>query len=325
MGAWEDACHIENLLDLLMTAKQALSSPINTTTTTTSTSMPSSMPFDHASNKKQKKRPAKDQHPQWINPETRTCINARCTNARALDFIVDANGGSVVCIQCGTIQTTGVLENAVPINADSTTRANATSSVTVVHRYSRIAYVRGLLTSIDGSTNVALTDEETAAIQHYTTAHRHDEDEDIDAHAVKRAIKKMSLRPCLCYHAHTIAFRLFRTTTPPPSNDDIRQILTRFRSLENEWDRSPRNGTLRNGAKKFPSIPWVWQRICLDLGPSKLENVELMCSLFRVPTPQKKCLVKRFRQYTQLKRLADRHLAPPHPLPPSPLCCETAQ
>lgn len=301
-GPWD--AHTESLLDLLMEARSQLQTTSSTTTTTTatSTSTPLSLLSDLASNKSKKsKKRKKEDHPMWIGgPTARTCINKKCATADPLDLIVDANGGSVVCIQCGTIQTTSVLESA-PTFADF---QDGRSSATVVHRYSRIAYLRGLLTSIDGETNVELTSEETKAILHHVRVHGKSGDGTTDfVRAIKRAVGRMRLRRCLCYHAYTIAFRLFGVTHPPPSETDIRKVLTRFRALENEWDRAPRNGQLRNGVKKFPSLPWMWQRICRDMR-DELEEDSTLEHLFHVPPTKQKCEDLRTKQYNKLVKLA---------------------
>ena len=241
-------------------------------------------------------------HPQYI--AVRRCKNERnhCTGTDS-DFIVDANGGSVVCILCGMIQDTSVLLDA-PTFVDSrgSDRGQPTSSLCVVHRYSRIAYLRGLLTSTDGETNVELTTKETRFIKHYITDHSDALGGDYKSlvRQIKRSIRKMKLRPCLTYHAHTIAFQLFGKHRSAQNETEIRQVLRRFRALEVEWDRAPKNGPLRQGTKKFPSLPWVWTRICKDLDLS--ENTT---QLFYVPshTP-KRCSEKRERQYTTLTCLA---------------------
>ena len=105
------------------------------------------------------------------------------------------------------------------------------------------------------------------------------------------------MRPCLVYHAYTLAYRLYAETSPVVSETDVRVVLRRFRALENEWDRAPLNGSLRNGHKKFLSIPWVWHRICLDVGLPSLKDV-----LFTLPA-KKKCISKREDLYSRLKSL----------------------
>lgn len=245
-------------------------------------------------------------HPQFIS--SRKCKNEKshCPGTDS-DFIVDVNGGSVVCIQCGMIQDTTVLQDAHTY-ADSKGRGEPTSSLYVVHRYSRIAYLRGLLTSTDGETNVELTEKETRLIRHFITNHsdvsggdKQTEEEDYQTlvRQVKRAVRRTQLRPCLVYHAHTIAYKLFGKHRHAQNETEIRLVLRRFRALENEWDRAPKDGPLRQGAKKFPSIPWIWQRICRDLQLSRDTT-----HLFYVSRSPKRCLEKRERQYILLTDLA---------------------
>lgn len=237
-------------------------------------------------------------HPQYIT--TRRCKNERgqCTGNDS-DFIVDANGGSVVCILCGMIQDTSVLHDAPTFAPDP---SEHTSSLCVVHRYSRIAYLRGLLTSTDGETKVELTQQESRFIKHYITHHSVGLGGDYKSLVcqIKRSIRRMKLRQCLTYHAHTIAFRLFGKHRNAQNETEIRQVLRRFRALEVEWDRAPKNGPLRQGTKKFPSLPWIWMRICKDLHLSD-DTTELF---YLPPNTPKRCIEKRERQYTTLTRLA---------------------
>lgn len=235
-------------------------------------------------------------HPQYI--ATRQCKNERCKGADS-DFIVDANGGCVVCILCGMIQDTAVLCDA-PTYADSR-GGSATSSVCAVHRYSRIAYLRGLLTSTDGETNVELTPKETRMIKHFITHHSdaYGGDYQMLVRQIKRSIHRMQLRPCLVYHAHTIAYMLFEKRQSAQNETEIRLALRRFRALELEWDRAPKDGPLRQGAKKFPSLPWMWTRICQDLNLSHDTT-----HLFYVTKTPKRCTLRREHQYTTLTDLA---------------------
>lgn len=237
-------------------------------------------------------------HPQFIS--TRQCKNkhGNCQGNDS-DFIMDANGGSVVCILCGMIQDTAVLLDA-PMYVDSR-GGEPTSSRCVVHRYSRIVYLRGLLTSIDGETNVELTNMERRFIKHYITVHSAASGGDCKllVHQIKRSIRRMKLRPCLVYHAHTIAFQLFGKSQRAQNETEIRRALRRFRALEVAWDRAPKDGPLRQGTKKFPSLPWVWQRICRDLRLS-----DDTTQLFYVPKTPKQCTTKRERRYIALTHLA---------------------
>ncbi len=276
--------HMEQLLDMALQHQTSESASVCSARSCTSME---SNPLRSPPSKKQR-----TDHPMYIS--ARQCHNKEC-GGRDADFIVDANGGSVVCILCGMIQDTAVLDAAITF-ADS----EATSSVHVVHRYSRIAYVRGLLKSIEGETNVELTALETQAIIHHVTNHSSGTGgTSVElARKIKRAVTKMNLRKCLVYHAHTIAFRLFKSHFPAQNETQVRIALRRFRSLENEWDRAPRQGPLRQGTKKFPSIPWIWHRICHDMNLADIQDI------FYLPRSQKKCTAKRECQYTQLTRLA---------------------
>jgi len=286
--------HMEALLDLAMTSSTVNSSTSNVQCEKRESTV-SGPPQTTTT-----KRPRKTDHPMFISK--RQCLNRECGGTDE-DFLVDANGGSVVCIQCGMIQDTAVLDGA-PTFANS----DATSSVYVVHRYSRIAYVRGLLKSTEGETKVELTQSEIAAITHYITDHQNGRGGNVHelSRQIKRAVTRMKLRKCLIYHAHTIAYKLYKSHLPPHNETQIRQALRRFRSLENEWDKAPRHGPLRNGTKKFPSVTWMWQKICHELGLTDIVD------LFYVPLSQKKCILKREKQYSQLMSLAGHKAGEPH-------------
>lgn len=292
MEQWD--VHMEMLLDMVTQKPLPLTTPPSTTSYDSNVQCGKVASSDSSgaqrSGKRRRTQPC--EHPQYI--EHRTCHNRDC-GGREADFIVDANGGSVVCILCGMIQDTAVLDGA-PTFANS----DSTSSVHVVHRYSRIAYVRGLLKSSEGETKLVLTETENRAILHYITNHTSGSGGGPQelAHKIKRAVTKMRLRTCLVYHAHTIAYSLFKSCLPARNETQIRIALQRFRSLENEWDRAPRNGTLRKGTKKFPSIPWMWKRICRDMNLLDIECI------FYVPRSQKHCISKRESQYNALMELA---------------------
>lgn len=182
------------------------------------------------------------------------CKGASCGSS---DVIEDVNAGSVVCIQCGLIQSMSVFESA-------RTGAIFHEGVgrTVGHRYSRIAYLRGVLKSLCGETRLELSPEESTTLRSYFPS----DAKQPTGLQMRRAIKKLKLPPKYLYHAHTIAFQLYRTVTPNPSEQEIRDVLRLFRVLESAWDRLPLAGSVRKGRKKFLSYPVVWNQLCLQLG-----------------------------------------------------------
>jgi hypothetical protein len=190
----------------------------------------------------------------WTRPP---CKDPSCGSSEIFE---DVNGGSVVCLACGLIQSMFVLESA-------STNAIFHGGVSriVVHRYSRIAYLRGVFRSIKGETRIELDPSEQERLQSYIQNDASPSKVPMGLR-VKRAIKALRLPPKLLYHAHTIAFMLFKTPTPNPSEQEIRDVLRLFHVLENAWDRLPLDGSIRKGRKKFLSFPVVWKQLCLQLG-----------------------------------------------------------
>lgn len=183
----------------------------------------------------------------------------------SLDVIEDVNEGSVVCLACGLIQSMYVFESA---RTDAIFHGGV--SRIVAHRYSRIAYLRGILRSLQGNTQTLFVQSNSqrpfeadfAAIEQYFPS----EGPRPNGFRVKRAIIALGLPLRLLYHAHSIAFILFKCPTPNPSEQEIRDVLRLFRVLENAWDRLPLGGSIRKGRKKFLSYPVVWKLLCLQLG-----------------------------------------------------------
>jgi hypothetical protein len=174
----------------------------------------------------------------------------------SLDVIEDVTAGSVVCTQCGLIQSTSVFESA---RTDAIFHQGV--SRIVVHRYSRIPYLRGCLKSLCGETQIDLSPEASQALRSFFLNVDHP-----SGFLVKKAIVRLKLPKRLLYHAHTIAFQLFRSSTPNPSGAAVTEVFRLFRVLESAWDRSPLGGSIRKGRKKFLSYPLVWNQLCLQLG-----------------------------------------------------------
>lgn len=195
------------------------------------------------------------------NPPKRTCSIPSCSSS---DLNVDADGGSVVCFQCGMIQDSSVFENA------STGAVFHTGvSRTVVHRYSRIVVVRGVLRSLQGETQLSLKPEELILLSSYFQKGENPK----SAMVIKRAIRILKLPKRLMYHATTILSQLWQNPTPSLSEFEIRAVLLLFRALENAWDRAPLASSIRGGRKKFLSLPLVWQFLCNKLGYQSLGRV----------------------------------------------------
>jgi transcription initiation factor TFIIIB Brf1 subunit/transcription initiation factor TFIIB len=189
------------------------------------------------------------------------CRNLSC---KSLDVVEDADQGCVVCIQCGLIQTSSVFENA---STDAVFHGGV--SRIVVHRYSRIAILRGILLSLQGETRLVLDHEQTEKLRSFFPTGEPPE----NAIAVKRAIRILHLPRKLTHHATTIWFRLWQGHTPNPSESEIRDVLHLFRALENVWDRLPLENFVRNHRKKFLSLPLTWKFLCEKLHFDELGTI----------------------------------------------------
>ncbi len=190
------------------------------------------------------------------------CRNLSCNSS---DVVEDAGAGSVVCIQCGLIQSSYVFENA-----DTVAVYHGGASRIVVHRYSRIAILRAILLSLQGETRLVLSPEEQSKI----TTHFLKEGPPESAITIKRSIRVLGLSPRLTHHATTMWFQLYGgLPAQPPSEYEIREVLRLFHALENVWDRLPLASFVRNGRKKFLSLPLAWKVLCEDLGYHNLGSI----------------------------------------------------
>jgi len=181
------------------------------------------------------------------------CRSPSCNSS---DIHEDAAQGCVVCFQCGLIQSSYVFENA---STDAVFHGG--TSRIAVHHYSRIAILRGILLSLQGETRLVLHQKEKELLQSYFP----EGDPPKNAIAIKKAIRALHLPYRLVHHATTIWYELWRGPTPNPSEKEIREVLRLFRALENEWDRLPLAGSIRNGRRKFLSLPLTWKFLCNEL------------------------------------------------------------
>lgn len=191
------------------------------------------------------------------------CRNPSCNSS---DVIEDAGGGCVVCTQCGLIQVSSVFENA----ATNAAYYEGVSRI-VVHRYSRIVIIRGILKSLQGETRVDFTSPELITLQQSFPI----DEPPKDTTQIKRAIQRLKL-PCrLLRHSATILEHLWNIPSkiPLPSESEIRDALALFRALENVWDRAPLGGSVRKGRKKFISMPLAWKFVCSKLGFETLSHL----------------------------------------------------
>lgn len=199
-----------------------------------------------------------------LAPTVMTCKKIGCGST---EIIEDASVGSVVCIQCGMIQCTSVFEGA---GIDAYFHGGV--SRTVVHRYSRIVYLRAILLSLLGETRVDLDLGEWIILRQYFQREEnltHNK----DASSVKRAIRSLKLPYRLMRHAYTIAWQLWKIPLPVPSGQEIRDVFRLFRVFESAWDRAPLAGSIRKGRKKFPAYAVVWKHCCRQLEYDWLEDL----------------------------------------------------
>jgi hypothetical protein len=199
--------------------------------------------------------------PQRTTGKLPACRGLGCGS---LDVIEDVSGGSVVCTQCGLIQATSVFENA----STSAIYHEGVSRI-VVHHYSRLPYLRSCLKSLQGETHIELLPRQAELLLEFFQ----NAAPPPTGHQVKKAISSLHLPRKLLYHAHSIAFMLFQSPTPNPSEQEIRDVCRLFRVLESAWDRLPLGGSIRNGRKKFLSYPLVWALLCQQLGFLELANI----------------------------------------------------
>lgn len=229
-----------------------------------------------------------DLQPHRTHP-TRKCLNPSCNSS---DLNEDVDGGSVVCFQCGMIRDSSVFENA---GTDAVFHTGV--SRIVVHRYSRIVVVRGVLRSLQGETQVLLKPEEVILLSSYFQKGENPQ----NARTIKRAIRILKLPKRLMYHATTILSQLWQNHTPSLSEFEIREVLLRFRALENAWDRAPLESLLRGGRKKFLSLPLVWKYLC-----EKLEFPALGSVMDELQIKNKRNREKQTIKLEQLMRLIEK-------------------
>jgi hypothetical protein len=181
------------------------------------------------------------------------CLDPGCAS---LGVIEDVNSGSVVCTQCGLIQSTVVFESA---STDALYHEGV--SRTAVRRYSRIVYLRSVLRSTCGDTQLDLLPAWKTSLLLYFQS----DETPKTAIQIKKAIQHLKLPKKLLFHSQLLASTLFGTKCPNPSEYEIRSVCARFHALENAWDRQPLEGSVRKGRKKFLSLPVVWEVICQQL------------------------------------------------------------
>lgn len=200
----------------------------------------------------------RNQSMRVLAPTVMTCKKIGCGST---EIIEDVNEGSVVCIQCGLIQCTSVFGGPI---AGTDVYYHGGVSRTVVHRYSRIVYLRSILSSLQGETHVDLSLGEWIMLQQFFHT---GENQSLpkEGPSVKKAIRSLKLPYRLMRHAYTIAWQLWKIKLPNPSGQEIRDIFQLFRAFENAWDRAPLASSVRNGRRKFPAYAVVWKHCCLQL------------------------------------------------------------
>lgn len=200
--------------------------------------------------------------PMSLKRQKLGCLNERqCKSCMTVNEIVeDVQEGHAVCIRCGTIQHTGVMETAL-----TDARFHQGLSRDVVHRYSRWIYLRSIIQATLGETQIELTVEHREIL----TLHAN-QTGDFSPSCVKKGIRQNRLPYRLMRHATTIAWQLFprqqqsQPALPEVGQSELARICRRFREYERIWDDGI-SANLRGKRKSFMSYRILWQRIIADL------------------------------------------------------------
>lgn len=187
------------------------------------------------------------------------CRNPEC----GLDMTIeDVAEGSVVCIQCGMIQSTVVLVDDV---GTAMSGPVINYACFVAHRYSRIVYWHANMMSIQGDTNPMLREGELQSLQLFFQ-----NDGKLlkpGVAAIQEAVRKKIVPYRLRRHAPNLAWRLWPKecpVLPVLSDEEVRSILQQLRRYESVWDKKI-SGKNTGSVKYFP-FRFLWGVVCTQLG-----------------------------------------------------------
>lgn len=178
-------------------------------------------------------------------------ISRECQRCSSAQVIEDVDVGSAVCIQCGLIQPSLVTETAV---MSAYTPRDGITPV-VVHRYSRLVYLRSIVQSIQAETKVEMSEEIREQIRNHCerTGQK-------SAEGVRESVRRYNLPYRLMRHSTTVACQLFpefHKTVPQISQENQRKMFRLFRGYENVWDRAS-SASWKAGRKKFVNYRELW-------------------------------------------------------------------
>ena len=195
-----------------------------------------------------------------------------CRSCASREVVEDVNEGSVVCIQCGMIQGMHVGEDAV-----TDAKFHEGVSRIVVHRYSRMAYLRWILLSHFGETTLKMDTAQEEAIRQFCRGIPR-----VFPKHVQVAVRQLRLPRRFMRHAPAICQRLFpesRHNPVHPSADELDAIFRRFREYENVWENAG-SAKFKQGKRSFPGQRIVWRFLCLELGFYHLSSMfEFPCGV----------------------------------------------
>lgn len=191
-----------------------------------------------------------------------------CQECNAETF-EDVNAGHVVCTTCGLIGSFDVMRSDVCIGANGL-KCDASAGRAVVHRYSRLVYLRAVLSAMRGDTDPVVSEEDVKKM--YNTARDFAQSGVLTIASVRAAIHHEKMPKRYLRNCPRILALMGKQTGHPYAapeclnGEDVIRLLRAFRAVECEWDRKRRLTGNVNGRVNFMSYTYVIKRICQSLG-----------------------------------------------------------
>lgn len=186
-----------------------------------------------------------------------------CVNCSTYCVVEDAKMGSVVCTACGMIQSSCVLL-ADPVFTNINGRAIYQGLV--VHRYSRSAYFRHTMNTMQGRTKLSISEDHLLQIQQDCAYVGNANSSTVRKFIIKRNYPKRYLR-----HIEKITQDVsdYSEKSLVIGEQLQWQILKIFKQIEYYWDMGFCK-RIRKGRKSFFSYPYLFYQICYSLGATHL-------------------------------------------------------
>ena len=167
-----------------------------------------------------------------------------CRECKSLDVIEDVKQGSIVCTDCGLVQSHYIFT--------TTFKDRENCSLRTVHRYSRIVYFKSLLKAMMGETSPDLTKSDIDKICKKLTT-------PVTPASIHVALKQCGLQR-LSRHKVTLAsvFGGYKGALVIDSAD-FRELLRLFRHVEVEFDKTKRKRRI------FLSYPYLFYQLCVHM------------------------------------------------------------